>query len=204
MPIAKGEPWGRRAAVPPGAVEVASDAEAREVLESARRGKRPFPPLVLLGGDLFRTLGGGAGGARPAPGDAVVFTIDVGEALVDGRMRLFVAHLVARSPLWGRGLAVMNAQWLGRWNLGPRAHPNDGLLDTYHFRLPPVQRVLMRSRLLLGAHLPHPAVVERRTAAVTVDFERPLAVRVDGAHEGTARSIAVRCSPDAATVALRG
>ncbi|MCA1692669.1 MAG: hypothetical protein LC733_10905, partial [Actinobacteria bacterium] len=111
---------------------VGSDSEARAVLEEARRERQPFPALGLLGGDLCRTLGGQGGDpARLRGGEGVRFTVDVGEVLLDGRLRLFVAHLVARSHLWTRSFVVMNAQWLGRWNLGPRAHPGDGLLDTY-------------------------------------------------------------------------
>ena len=30
----------------------------------------------------------------------------------------------------------MNAQWLGDWDLGPRSHPNDGLLDVTDGTLP--------------------------------------------------------------------
>ena len=52
-------------------------------------------------------------------------------ALVDGRLHLFLAHLVARDRLWRHSFVAMNAQWLGEWNLGPRAHPGDAKLDTY-------------------------------------------------------------------------
>ncbi len=86
MPIAKGQPWGTPAPLPDDAVVVRSDAEAREVVEDARRARRPYPPLGLLGGDLCRTLGGGAGGEkRLRAGPAVRFPVDLGEVLVDGR-----------------------------------------------------------------------------------------------------------------------
>ena len=182
---------------------VRSDAEAGAALATARKERRPFPALGLLGGDLCRTLGGGGGTQL----QGVRFTVDLGEALLDGRLHLFVAHLVARTRLWTRAFVAMNAQYLsnrplGTWNLGPRAHPNDGLLDTYDARLPRSQLLPVRSRLHHGSHLPHPNIKERRTAALQVDLERPLAVRLDGVKVGQARVISVRLQPDALTVVI--
>ena len=212
MPIAKGQPYGSPGPLPDDAVVVRSDAEAREVVERARRDKRPLPTLGLLGGDLCRTLGGGGGGGggrggrrreeRLRTAGGVWFPVDLGEVLVDGRIRLFVAHLVARSRLWTRAFVAMNAQFLGDWNLGPRAHPNDGLLDTYDVRLRPAQLLPVRARLRHGAHLPHPGLTERRAPAVSVDLERPLVVRLDGVAVGPARSLALRVEPDALQVVV--
>jgi hypothetical protein len=186
-------------------VVVRSDAEARHVLEDARRAQEPFPPLGLLAGDLCRTLGGGAGGPVEAErrlrnGEGVCFPVDVAEALVDGTLRLFVAHLVARNAVWTRAFVAMNAQWRGRWNLGPRAHPGDGLLDTYHAHLPPSQLLAVRARLHHGAHLPHPGIRERRAPAVSVEFDQPLRLTLDGERAGRASSLAVRVRPDALLV----
>jgi hypothetical protein len=201
VPIAKGQPWGTPAPIPDDAVVVRSDAEARKVLEEARRARRPYPPLALLGGDLCRTLGGGAGGeARLRSGEAVRFPIDMGEVLLDGRLHLFVAHLVASSRLWRRAFVAMNAQWFGSWNLGPRAHPNDGLLDSYDVRLPLGQLLPVRARLHHGAHLPHPGIRERRAAALQMELDRPLPVRLDGSPAGVAGTLSVRLQPDAVAV----
>ncbi len=204
MPIAKGEPWGAPGPVPEGAVLVRSDREARAVVEEARRDNRPFPPVGLLGGDLCRTLGGGGDDAqaRLRAGQAVVFTVDVGEALLDGRMRLFVAHLVARNRLWTRAFVAMNAQWVGRWNLGPQAHPGDGILDTYEARLPLGQVLAVRSRAHHGAHLPHPGIRERRVSATQVELGSRLPVRLDGELVESAWSLVVRIRPDALVVAV--
>lgn len=195
-PVSKGSPYGEPGReLPEGGVVVGSDAEASAVLEEARREGRPPPALGLAGGDLCRTLGGPAGGS-------VLFTVDLGEALVDGRLHLFVAHLVARTRWWGYGFAAMNAQWLGGWNLGPRAHPGDGLVDTYEARLGWRERLQVRGRLPAGAHLPHPRIRERRAPAVQVALPRPLPVAVDGRVVGEGRVLSVRVEPDALTVVV--
>ncbi|HEX2063299.1 MAG TPA: hypothetical protein VHE80_02645 [Acidimicrobiales bacterium] len=202
MTIEKGAPWGRPGSLPDQGVVVGSDAEASEVLATARRKGRALPPLGLVGGDLCRTLGGPGDERRLRSPQAVTFEVDLGEALVDGRLHLFVAHLVLRDRLWTRAFVAMNAQWRGRWNLGPRAHPGDGLLDTYDVRLPVRALPAVRSRLHHGAHLPHPGIRERRAPAVQVELEKPLSLEVDGRAAGRGRVVAVRVEPDAVTVVV--
>ncbi len=203
MAIAKGQDWGRPGALPEGGVVVRSDAEARAVVTEARRAGREVPALGLLGGDLCRTLGGRGDEGRLRSGEAVVLACDLGSVLVDGRLELFVAHLVARRRWWrGRAFVAMNAAWLGPWNLGPRAHPGDGLLDTFDARLPLRQALAVRSRLPQGAHLPHPAITERRTKAIQIDLGASLTVRLDGEAVGAARTLVLRVEPDALTVVV--
>jgi hypothetical protein len=196
VPIAKGSPYGEPGPVPDGLVMVKSDAEARAVLEAARRERRPYPPLGLLGGDLCHTLGGGTGGGLAG----VRFPVDLGLVLADGRLHLFVAHLVARTRLWTRAFVAMNAQWLDDWNLGPQAHPGDGIVDTYDIHLKPGELAAVRSRLPHGSHLPHPGIKERRAPAVQIELERPLALRLDGDRLGEAKVLSVRVEPDALVV----
>ena len=202
MTIEKGRAWGRASPLPPGGVVVHSDAEARAVLEEARREGRPYPPLGLLGGDLCRTLGGPGDEGRLRSSEASTFTVDLGQVLVDGHLHLFVSHLVARSVLWSRAFVAMNAQWHRSWNLGPRAHPGDGLLDTYDVRLGPSDLLRVRPRLHHGAHLPHPGIRERRVPAAQVDLGRPRPVRLDGVAVGRARALSLRLEPDAVTVVV--
>ena len=204
MPIAKGEQWGGPGPLPEDGVVVRSDAEARAVVLEARRTGSPVPALGLLGGDLCRTLGGLGDEARLRSPDAMTFTVDLGEALVDGRMTVFVAHLVARNRWWTRVFAAMNAQFLGPdMDAAPRSHPNDGLLDTYDCVVRPADLVKVRARLRHGAHLPYPGIKERRSPAVQVDFARPITVRADGEVVATnARRVSVRCEPDALVVVV--
>jgi hypothetical protein len=200
MPISKNSPYGEPGLLPDDAVVVRSDAEARAVVERARAEGRPYPPLGLLGGDLCRTLGGTGDEARLRSADAVRFPVDLGEALLDGRLQLFVAHLVARTRGWGRVVAAMNAQFVGRWVVGYRSHPNDGLLDVFEADLSVADRLKVRARIRHGAHMPHPRIKERRTAAVQIELDRPRVVYLDGEPCGEARVLSLRVEPDALTV----
>lgn len=203
MTVERGVDWGRPGGLPADGVVVADDAEARAVVEEARRAGRPPPPLGLLGGDLCRTLGGRGDAARLRSEGAVTFTVDLGSVLVDGRRHWFVAHLVARRSWWrGRIVAVMNAQWLGDWDLGPRAHPGDGLLDVTDADPPLRDRLQARTRLPTGTHLPHPAITTRRVRAWQTDLDPPLDVWLDGTRVGRARALSVRVEPDALTVVV--
>ena len=203
MTIRKGEAWGGPGALPPDGVVVSTDAEARDALTAARRAKEPFPVLGLLGGDLCRTLGGRGDEARLRSDQAMTFPVDLGEALLDGQIHLFIAHLVARRPLWLRQqVAAMNAAWFGALNLGPKAHPNDGLLDVSEGTLSFGPLLLARGRARTGTHVPHPSITMRRVPAAQVHFNRPMPVWLDGQRAGAFRDISVRVEPDALTVVV--
>ncbi len=59
MTIRKGELWGGPTGLPRDGVVAHSDAEARAIVEHARRRGAPIPPIGLLGGDLCKTMGAG-------------------------------------------------------------------------------------------------------------------------------------------------
>jgi hypothetical protein len=200
--VRKGEAWGETGGLPEGGVVVGSDAEARRVVTAARRAGEPVPVLGLVGGDLCRTLGGRGDPERlRAPGAARV-PVDLGSVLVEGVQHWFVAHLVARGSWWrGRIVAAMNAEFMGAWDVAPRAHPGDGLLEVLDVSaaMSLADRFEARRRLPTGGHLPHPAIAVQRRPAVQVDLDGPTPVWLDGEPVGRARHLSIRVEPDALT-----
>src|SRR5262245_66628191 len=206
MTIKRGRPWGGPASeLGAAAVTCHTDAEARTIVERARRGGDPLPPLVLLGGDLARTVGAGDDPTHATGPDAVALPCDIGSVLLDGRQHWFVAHLVARRSWWrGRVVLGMNAQFLGRWDVAPRSHPNDGRLDVLDVdaSMSLTQRWKARRRLPTGTHVPHPAIHVTRVAAAQATFAPPLDVWLDGTPMGPVRNLSLRVEPDALTVII--
>jgi diacylglycerol kinase family enzyme len=96
----------------------------------------------------------------------------------------------------------MNAAWLGNLNLGPKAHPGDGLLDVTDGKVPPGQLLTARSRARVGTHVPHPGLKVQRVPAVQCSFAKPIAVRLDGRRVGAFRDLSIRVEPDALTVVV--
>jgi len=179
-------------------VLVRSDAEARAIVTAARRAGDPIPPLGLLGGDLCRTLGGTGDEDRLRSDAAMRLPVDLGAVLVDGRLHWFVAHLIVRRGWWrGRVVAAMNAEYVGRWDVAPRGHPNDGRLDVLDADLPFDERLQVRSRLKNGTHVPHPRIEERHVTALQLDLVRPTPIRLDGQDIGSAKTLSIRVEPDA-------
>jgi len=201
MVVERGAAWGTPGPLPEDGVVVRSDAEAREIVERCRRASEDVPPLGLLGGDLCRTLGGRGDDARLRTPEAMRLPVDLGAVLVDGRLHWFVAHLIARRGWWsGRIVAVMNAEYLGRWDVAPRSHPNDGRLDTLDADLPFGDRLKARRRLATGSHVPHPGIRERRIDAAQFEFDEPMTIWLDGVRiEGSVRRLSVRVERDALT-----
>jgi diacylglycerol kinase family enzyme len=132
--------------------------------------------------------------------------VDAGHAVIDGRDHLFVAHLVARRSWWrGEIVAVMNAQFIGRYDVAPRSHPNDGRLDVVHVdaAMSVRARWQARRRLPSGTYVPHPQISQRRVEEWSTTLMPPLDVWLDGvrvAHR--ARQVSVRCVPDAFSVVV--
>lgn len=201
MSIRKATDWGRPEPVPDDAIFVNSDAEANEAVGASRRAHRPAPPLCLLGGDLARTLGVANNEASLRAGEGTRLQIDLGMALIDGRLVWFVSHLVARRSWW-RGPIVIaaNAAFLGDCNVAPRAHPGDGLLELIEADPSLPERLKARSRLRSGTHVPHPQIKIRRCRAAQVELTRSTPVTVDGISVGDARTLSIRVESEALDV----
>lgn len=208
MTIRRGRPWGGPGALDADAPVAATDGEVADLVAAATSSGGTLPEVGLVGGDLHRTLGAPAHSpAELRAGRGTRFPIDLGEVLIerpDGSVthHLFAAHLVAGGRRrWARRTVVaMNASYLGDADLGPRAHPNDGLLDVTDGSVPRADRRGAARRERTGTHVPHPGLQERRTASYEVRSDVELQLVLDGRPIGPARHFEIRCLPDALTV----
>lgn len=160
-------------------------------------------PTAVASGDMFRTVG-----ARPIadrrellalPIDLMTVRVDEGDPVVG------VAHVLARLPFrrggWWRGqvLAVMNAEFVGRFEVAPRGHPNDGRVETFLAAsdMSVRQRWEVRQRLPSARHLPHPQIATRPVRSREWTFETALDVIVDNTIVGRGSRLSVEVIADA-------
>jgi hypothetical protein len=202
MTIRPGDAWGSRIERPAGLVDASSDAEFVQLALGVGR-----QPVRLVGGDLARTLGIAAGAAE-RDGSVLELPVDIMEVTTDDGEFVACAHVVVKPPArrggWWIGplVAVMNAQFVGDWDVAPRGHPNDGRVEVLEIAgsMSIRDRLAVRRRLPLGTHVPHPAIRTRSVREATFEFERPMVARIDGRGVGTVRSVSVRVRPDAVHV----
>jgi hypothetical protein len=199
--ISKGATWGHPVARPDGLRIAGSDAALAAMLTDDTG-----LPVAAAGGDLFRTLGARPVGDRD---ELMAFPVDLVDVALDGApAAVAIAHVVARLPAsrggaWrGPVVAVMNAEFIGDYDVAPRGHPNDGRVET--LRVAPSmsvrQRWQSRRRMRAATHLPHPQIATRSVRSATFDFDVALRIIVDGADVGAARSLTVAVRADAAIV----
>lgn len=96
----------------------------------------------------------------------------------------------------------MNAQYLGAWDVAPRAHPNDGRVDVVEVasEMSLRDRLAARRRLPLGHHVPHPRISTRQVRSLTVELEPGERVWIDGIDAGEALRVEIAVEPDLLTV----
>lgn len=193
MTIERGKSWGSSVERPITDRVANSDADIVQWWSAA-----PAEPIVLTGGDLFRALG-----SPPTRDPAMLFPIDLIEVTTDEGTLTAASHVVVRHRWWrGRIIGVFNSDYLGDWNVAPRAHPNDGKLDiievapTMNWR----QRWQARQRLATGTHVPHPSITMVRKPAASFEFAHPTPVWIDGQPHRPTGTLNVTVLPDAALV----
>ncbi len=195
MTIRKGQPWGETGTAPFDTPLAGGDGELAALVERARADGDLSPVFRVSGGDLAATVG--VTPSSKAGGQ--LLPVDLGHIRLDsGHEFAFVAHVLIHRRLWrGLGVAIMNAAWFGSWYLGPRAHPNDGLLDVTVGKLGWRDRLEARRRVVSGAHLPHPELKTVRVSSWDFAFGKPMPILVDGTLVGRSRSVSVRLESDA-------
>jgi len=201
MTVRKGEPWGEAGTMPSATPVFDTDATASRAVQSARSRGESLE-IGLTGGDLWRTLGAPVGGEdRLRRGRPTRVQVDLG--WVDlGRYggHCFIAHCIARTRSWSRFSAVMNAEWLGRWDVAPRSHPGDGRFDIFEGALGLQARYSVRARLPTGSHLPHPEIHTRKASETSIELPRTLRLRLDGAPFPRISAFSVWLEPGSLTV----
>lgn len=206
MTISPGAPWGRSVARPVDLVTVPDDPSLAAALAD-----RDGPPVSVAAGDLARTLGvASRGPTGEGRGMVHELPIDLLEVRLDDRHEPLTAcaHVIARSPWtrghWWRGpiVAVMNAEFVGEWDVAPRGHPNDGRAEVVEVdpAMSMRQRGAARRRLGSATHVPHPRIATRSVRSSRWTFPYPLVVLVDGRAVGRSGSLSVEVRPDAAIV----
>lgn len=196
MTIRKGEPWGEEVDRPNGLRLAHGDAELASLV-----AVDPTGSFAVDGGDLHRTVGAptvdaGAVRMHRLPIDALAVATDRSEHLA-------VAHVVIRRHWWrGPDVFVCNVGHVGRWNVAPRAHPDDGRFDVVTFD-PTMrwrERWEARRRLPTGTHVPHPQISVRTATEWTWAEPGGARVWVDGVDVGDRTRVAVTLRPDAAAI----
>jgi hypothetical protein len=206
MTIKPGQSWGRPVPRPTDLVVVHSDVELATAI-SQERGS----PIGVGGGDLARTLGVTAFSADTVTTRSTIneYLIDLLEVRLDDEEPIVAcAHVVARSPwssghwLRGRILVVMNAEFIGDWDIAPRGHPNDGRVEILDVdaSMSARERLAARRRLPTGTHVPHPSITTRSVRTGSWQFERPLDIVVDGRRVDRASTLSIDVLTDAVTV----
>ena len=118
------------------------------------------------------------------------------------------AHIIIRNPWWRGGwwrgsvVVVMNAEYIGEWDVAPRGHPNDGRVEIFEVgsSFGVRRRWQARRRVHSATHVPHPGIDTRPVRTASWSFRVPKSILVDGRRIGSARVVEVTVAPDAAVV----
>ncbi len=213
MTIKRGQSWGERRRVPDDLAVAHCDAEAAALIAA---GCREF---LLTGGDMWRTIGGSS--VSESDPERTVLTLDslvatyrhdnaVVQQPLFAHAVLTTSEEVTGSSLtsWVRRCRnrktttyVMNAQFLGSWDLIPRGHPNDGKFEvlTISAAMPWRQRREFRRRLPTGTHIPHPLVHMHSITSSWHASAQGTAI-IDGTEIGVIEDLTVTIGPDSLTV----
>ena len=163
---------------------------------------------------MLRTLGGrgpadSARNGDPEDREMVAAPVDLIGLRLDGEAPgQAVAHVLVRSPrrrggmLRGAIIMVMNAEFMGTWDVAPRGHPNDGRVEIVSCTaaLGVRQRLAARRRVGSAEHVPHPDIDTRSVTEASWTFDRPMVVVADGHRIRTARTLDIVVRPDAGTL----
>ena len=198
MTIEKGAAWGAVGVTPHECVV------AKDEVTAALAIQHGATHVWLESGDILRALGLAVSTralkvgepCRLLPCDVLMVQLD------DAAPVLALSSVVVGS--WRKPhMWVTTGGFLGALNVAPRAHVNDGVVDALEFAggIPLRQLLLMRRRMRLGDHLPHPRLTMHRAAQVkwpsSPHGAKSSAVIIDGKQRGRAAQVTIKVRPDA-------
>lgn len=158
--------------------------------------------LIVTGGDIAHCLGDPAvpqigSSCTEVPIDAM--RLSIVSSQTETTTMIAASSVVIGSWMRGRLIIVSNAGLVGRLDIAPRAHPNDGFFDvmTLQSSMGLQQRLQARKRSRLGTHIPHPLITINRSRAVDLYRSSPHeTLRIDGRRVPTWTSIHIEILPD--------
>ena len=206
MVIQRGQSWGSEGIAVHDLVWASSDVELAKHISAGRKD------VAVSGGDMWRTIGSRS--RRVLPGEtAMCLPIDVmhveyQNVTGDRLTKMAVANVVVRPANvrggWLRGeiSVVANAQFLRKWDVAPRGHPNDGRVElTQVSRAMGLrQRWAARSRLRTGTHLPHPLINAKSVPSFVTNFDEgsQQVLWIDQQRIGQVKNVTIEVISDAA------
>ena len=202
MNIEKGRSWGSLSPLPPEGVIIKTNKELLEKVNDCKRQGIDLPTFGLLGGDLWRTLGGRRAEERLYGGEATTLDIDLGCALLDGKIFWFCAHMFIGSKLKGEKIFISNVAHYGKMNPAPKAHPGDGKFDVLEVKLSPFQTFKAVKRVSAGTHIPHPGIKYRQVSSEQFSFGKKLSIEIDGKNIGKFSTVSIRIENEALRVVI--
>ena len=202
MNIEKGRSWGSLSPLPPDGVIIKTNKELLEKVNNCKRQGIDLPTFGLLGGDLWRTLGGRRAEERLYGGEATTLDIDLGCALLDGKIFWFCAHMFIGSKLKGEKIFISNVAHYGKTNPAPKAHPGDGKFDMLEVKLSPFQTFKAVKRVSAGTHIPHPGIKYKQVSSEQFSFGKKLSIEIDGKNIGKFSTVSIRIENEALRVVI--
>lgn len=202
MTIHKFTNWGRVIPRPEIVEACGSDRAAIRFINHCQQTGAVIPHIHLTGGGLACSLGE----SQPLSNtEALELPIDL--LHVSFRTTDSIEHtasainsVVLRHRWWTRRvIAITNGGYLGSREIVPRAHPNDGVFDLLEISadMSYRQRLIARSRIRFGTHIPHPSISYRQSRSDQWIFTPPIRLYLDEVYAGRITRIYVTIAPDA-------
>ena len=202
MKVNKGQGWGFAAPLPSDGLIICTNKDLIDQITSYKRDGKSLPVFGLLGGDLWRTLGGRHDESRLYRDDATTVDVDLGCVLLDGKIYWFCAHMLIGNKFFGDKVFVSNAAHYGKSNPTPKAHPGDGKFDILKVDLSAMQTIKALKRISTGTHLPHTGIKYERVESKQLSFKQKMKVEIDGQKVGKFTNMSLRIENEALRVVV--